>query len=230
MNITEPAVGTYNYFQQLNEQIYGEANKEVYPITLEIIAKIALYAERLRERGIQHSNKPIIIHCSVMAFSWQMAFANRLKFVDNIHSRMYEHFLNCPYCLKKPCDCGKRVGPKPDRRIFNYNSASNPSTDAFQTHLAELYPKNTLIRSGDHLMAEVAEVMGAWMTYTRYPSPESIAHLMEEFCDMNAHLVAIAHCAGFSLAAQTVEVFRNGCPGDCKSWKCTCGYTNLAIR
>lgn len=229
MNTIEPAVGTYNYFQLLNDRIYGDANKKVYPQPLEIIAKIAIYAGRLKENGIQQGNKGVIIHCSVMAFSWQMAFANRLGFIDDIHARMYQHFLKCPYCVGNPCECWKRKGPKPLRRQFNYNPHSNPSVDAFQKHSAELYPRNTLVRSGDHFMAEVTEVMGAQMTHSHYPSPESLAHVVEEFCDMNAHLAAIANTADFSLAAETAEVFKNGCPGECRSWKCRCGYTDVVV-
>ena len=90
------------------------------------------------------------------------------------------------------------------------------SVEAFQRHIAEVYPKNTLARSGSHLAAESVELMQAVLDWERSQfdairSEELIAAIHEEYSDVIAHLVAIAHCGEFDLARETIRIFKDGC-------------------
>ncbi len=223
--MNKPTVGSFDHFQWLNREIYWEANNKIYPSRSELITKVACYTARLREKGIHAGNRPVIIHNAVMAFSWLMAFANQVG-ITGIHWHMYERFARCPYCTKYPCGCVK--GPKPQRKIFARDDTSSVLVCAFQDHLAGLYPKNTLERSGLHLMSETAELQEAWMTHRRFNNQTSWLHVLEEFCDIIAHLCAVAHCATFNLSGFMVHTFKNGCPGPCRQPKCVCGYTETA--
>lgn len=216
--------GTFNHAQSLNRSIYYEANARVYQ-TLEILAKIVFYSARLREKGVHKERSKEVIHCSVMAFSWLMAFANRMG-TGNIQNHMCRHFLACPYCAGLPCSC--KVGVKPTRRLFELDLfVSKLNITGLQNHLASIYTCNTLERSADHLIAESAELMEAWMTYHRQKDETSSTHLVEEFCDAVAHILAVAHCAGFDLSQELIKTFANGCPS-CGKSKCECNYVETA--
>ena len=218
----DQTVGSFEYFRLLNHRIYQNPNRIVYSNTLELVAKIVFYAARLREKGIHKGRPEEIKRCTVMAFSWLMAFANRVGMTD-IGIQAYRHFDKCPYCTGLPCSCGS--GKKTGRILFEYQGQSL-LVDEFQTHISKVYPSNTLERSGNHLVAEAAELMEAYMTYRRNEGVTTLAHVIEEFCDVTGHLVSIAHCDGFSLSHETRVVFQNGCPG-CGLPECGCDYVEI---
>mgnify|MGYP001596945123 CR=1 FL=1 len=213
--------------QLLNSSIYGKANDQIYPRTTDILFKIVGCASLTQEKGIAKGNRDLTIHYSVMTFSWAMAFANRRGRFDIVRE-LYRHFAACPYCGSEPCDC-KRGVQKPKRMLF---AEGQPlwSVEAFQRHIAEVYPKNTLARSGSHLAAESVELMQAVLDWERSQfdairSEELIAAIHEEYSDVIAHLVAIAHCGEFDLARETIRIFKDGCC-ECHLPECKCPYTN----
>lgn len=219
---------TFWELKALNRAIYQEANDRVYPHNLDILLKIVSCASIVASKGISDGNRDITIHYSVMTMSWAMAWANRMNRFD-IADKLYEHFTACPYCKGKPCECKKRIGPKPKRTLFAVTNQPPQSVLAFQGQIAEIYPQNTLVKAGNHLAAEAVELAIAVTNYERWghdpaQEPFLLANVCEEYCDVQAHLAAVAHCDKFDLAGETLRTFRDGCCA-CHLPKCKCGYT-----
>lgn len=218
-------VSSFGQAQDLIRQIYGETNDVVYPNAQDLLIKASLYSTRLLEKGIRASNSAEIKRSTVMTFSWLLAFANRMRITD-LHSHLYQHFLCCPYCKEKPCTCDKAKGTRSVFEVASFHGWE--SIDTFQKHTSELYPKNKLVDAGTHLASETSELLEAWITSCRWSGSEKVTNrVMEEFCDVIAHLMAVSHGSFFNLSEAFTGRFIYGCPG-CEKSQCVCGYGETA--
>jgi NTP pyrophosphatase (non-canonical NTP hydrolase) len=221
---------TFNHLQTLNEAIYGVQNGRVYSAE-QMCMKIMRYST-MAIKGIRKGKPTDVRNGLVMAFSWVMAFSNRLKI--DLDMEVWKRFPGfCPYCGTVPCSCQERASHRQSNDKQEQNIIKAIFVVQFQLMFKNIYPQNTIKDAGFHLAEEVAELTEAYMDYMARHSDSDFEEVLIELVDVIANLFAVANTMSeiqtFSiiLTNHYLDTFGNGCP-KCQMGSCSCGFTVTA--
>jgi len=220
----------FHHLQALNEDVYGIQNGRVYGADA-MCMKIVRYST-IAIKGIR-KGKPKDVHDGViMAFSWAMAFSNRLKI--DLDTEVWRRFPGvCPYCKGNICSCKERASTRVETVVETSGVKMPLSVQGFQLMFAEIYPQNTLKDAGIHLAEESAELLEAYLDYAARHTEPDFEEVLIELVDVVANLFAVASTIAelgvgkMEIAEDFIKIFGSGCP-KCHSAKCACGFTTTA--
>ncbi len=206
--------------QILNAKIYLVQNDQNYS-TGDIISRIHNYVG-IVDKGVELGKHDRIDYHLAMAFSWLMAFANRLH--CSIEAEAWERFPGyCPYCTGLVCGCGSE---RPLTRVTT-SPPKQPrptSLKEFQAMLGRIYPRNNLKDSSRRLQQEVSELDQAYRLFKGTHEKRRLQKVMEEMVDVFARMCAVANCAPFDIADLMELHFKDGCP-KCGRFPCDEGFS-----
>lgn len=190
----------------------------------------------------------------VQIFSWVAAVANHTQALVDLKEAVLFHFPGvCPYCGDSGCTCGippNKVRSKdriPESHLAALRAALSEDTD-LQLMFFNIFPRNRMRSSVDHLLAEIGEVGGALAraaliplhlkkpVYLKRPTGVSFPELSieltnyeMEMADVVAHIFAIANLLAINLLDEVDRYFRDGCPV-CTGKICRCLLQEIELK
>ncbi len=140
-------------FQKLNDAIYGTVNSINYGRAA-MVSRMHRYITQAL-KCVRKGKTDQMGYYLAMAFSWSLAFANRMRI--DLEKETWKRFPGlCPYCGTVPCSCTVRAM---SRASVDVGETKQPETlREYQEMFRRIYPENKLQGAVTHLAEEVGEL------------------------------------------------------------------------
>ena len=211
-------------FQSLINDIYSLPDDRLFSLW-DLVSNQERFTMRAL-KGIRKNDVKKIKTNLLIAFSWMMAVANRLK-VD-VEDIAWNRFpARCSYCGSNPCVCKKTKSSK--KVNFKRNIALKPGSLAgFQKMFASIYPPSSrnILEAGVHLAEEMGELSEAIHRFLGEHKKNIFQEIEIEIADYISCIFGVANSANIQIAKELEKMYWKNCHV-CHELPCECNFTSV---
>lgn len=212
-------------FQGAILKIYGLPDDRIFSLW-DLLSNQERFTMRAL-KGIRKGNVEKMKTNLLIAFSWMMAVANRLRI--DVEDVVWKRFpAKCSYCGQAPCQC-KIIKSKNKAKFFR-DIASRPGTLAgFQRLFQLIYPaeSRSLFEAGVHLAEEMGEMSEAAHCFLGEHQKKQFEQIEVELADYVSCVFGVANSAKIDIAKELEKFYRKNCH-ECHKAPCECNFTTVA--
>jgi NTP pyrophosphatase (non-canonical NTP hydrolase) len=213
-----------SHFQQMINDIYSLPDDRLFSLW-DLVSNQERFTMRAL-KGIRKENTKKIKLNLLIALSWTMAIANRLKI--DIEDVTWNRFpFRCSYCGENPCSCKKIKSPR--KAQFKRKIELKPGSLAgFQKMFASIYPSETrdLFVAGVHLAEEMGELSEAIHRFLGEHKKNLFQEIEVEIADYVSCIFGVANSANIQMAKELERMYWKNCHV-CHKLPCECNFSSV---
>jgi NTP pyrophosphatase (non-canonical NTP hydrolase) len=211
-------------FQSLINDIYSLPDDRLFSLW-DLVSNQERFTMRAL-KGIRKGDLKKIKLNLLIAFSWIMAVANRLKI--NTEDITWSRFpFRCSYCGENPCVCKKIKNSK--KAYFKRKIDLKPgSMVGFQKMFASVYPSSErdLFVAGIHLAEEMGELSEAVHRFLGEHKKNLFREIEVEIADYISCVFGVANSANIQIAKELEKMYWKNCHV-CHKLPCDCNFSSV---
>ncbi|HLM84377.1 MAG TPA: hypothetical protein VK254_04200 [Candidatus Bathyarchaeia archaeon] len=211
-------------FQRLIEDIYSLPDDRLFSLW-DLVSNQERFTMRAL-KGIRKGDAKKTKNNLLVAFSWMMAVANRLK-VD-VENETWDRFpMKCSYCGHSPCGC-KKIKSSAKARFKRKIELKPGSLAGFQKMFAAVYPPESrdLFVAGVHLAEEMGELSEAIHRFLGEHKKNIFREIEVEIADYISCIFGVANSADIQVAKELEKMYWQNCHV-CHKLPCECNFTSV---
>lgn len=213
-----------SHFQSLIQEIYGLPDDRLFSLW-DLVSNQERFTMRAL-KGIRKEDPEKIKANLLIAFSWMMAVANRLKI--DVEDITWSRFpFRCSYCGQNPCQC-RRIKSKKKAKFFRDISRKPGTLAGFQKMFASIYPASArnLFIAGVHLAEEMGELSEAIHRFVGEHKKNLFREIEVEIADYMSCVLGVANSANIQVAKELEKMYWKNCHV-CHRLPCECNFSSV---
>jgi len=211
-------------FQNLVSDIYSLPDDRLFSLW-DLVSNQERFTMRAL-KGIRKGNTDKIKTNLLIAFSWTMAVANRLKI--DVEEAVWSRFpARCTYCGGSSCVCKKIKSAKKTK--FKRKVELKPGSLAgFQKMFEAIYPSSSrnLFEAGVHLAEEMGEQSEAIHRFLGEHKKNLFKEIEVEIADYISCIFGVANSANIQIAKGLEKMYWKNCHV-CHELPCECNFSSV---